>query len=434
MEIDIKTYCKDALQAHREGDFTRARELYEAILLSCPQHPQILYNYALLLIAQENIEAAQLQLEKTLGINPGHVDALNNLGALLLKKNNPEQALHCFATVITTHPSHLEARNNLAATLLQLGRYFHAAQHYHLLLEKTPDDIGARYSYGTALLESGDYQEAIHQLEKVLTQAPDHLNAQSNLGIAYLKKGDTNKAQKIFHTVLEKNPDRPEIAYLYSALTGINVPHKPPAEYIRQLFDQYAGYYEQHMHEGLQYNVPQKLRALLDNHIDINNAHTADLGCGTGLSGLVFKDISTILHGIDLSPNMLKLAHTKNIYTTLIEQDLLDHLNQTKNYYTLLVAADTFNYWGDFQELLSGCYQALCRQGILLFSTEAPALELDNKQDWQLQKNARYSHSKNYIQTIAKSTHFEILAIEKSVLRQQNNAPVSGFLCLLQKG
>jgi predicted TPR repeat methyltransferase len=429
MEPSSKILFKTAITAHREGNLTRAQKLYEEILTRFPESPEVAYNLALLHISLDNIATAIRLLEKVLDINPGHFDALNNLGALLLKTDQLEQALQCFSTVIAISPDHTEARNNVAATLLQLDRYFHAAQHYQLLLDKTPDDIGARYSYGVALMESDDIQEAIHQFEKVLAQHPSHLNAQSNLGIAHLKKGNTEKAKIIFNKVLAENPDRPEIAYLYSALSGDKAPAKPPQEYIQHLFDQYSKNYDQHMISGLAYEAPQKLKLLLDNYFEIKDLKIADLGCGTGLSGLAFKPCAVLLHGVDLSPKMLALAKSKNIYDKLTTLDLIEFLNKAELPYDLLLAADTLNYFGDLTEFFHHSHHALTPTGLILFSLE----DGEQNQNWLLQKSGRYTHSENYIRQKVAEHGFEIISLEKSALRRQNHEPVMGWLCLLQR-
>lgn len=429
MEPRLTILFRIAVNAHREGNLTRAQKLYEEILTKDPHTVEAAYNLALLHITQENLTAAISLLEKVLDIHPGHHDALNNLGALLIKTQQLEQALQCFSSLVTIAPDHTEARNNLAATLLQLDRHYHAAQHYHILLDQTPDDVGARYSYGVALMESDDLQEAIHQFEKVLTKHPNHLNAKSNLGIAYLKQGHTEKAKHIFNAVLTEYPDRPEIAYLYSALTGENAPEKPPQEYIQHLFDQYAKNYDAHMTSSLAYEAPEKLKQLLTHHFDIKDLKIADLGCGTGLSGAAFKPFATLLHGIDLSAKMLELAEHKNIYQKLIHRELVDFLSHAEIPYDLLLAVDTLNYFGDLSPFFHGAHHALTPTGLVLFSLESHTDETP----WQLQKNGRYTHARTYIQQKAKDHGFEIVALEKSALRRQNHEPVMGWLCLLQR-
>lgn len=432
MELSTQISFKTAIDAHNEGDLARAQKLYEQLLTRDPEQFEAAYNLALIHISQDNTEAAIALLEKVLNINPGHLDALNNLGALLLKINKHEQALQCFSTVIAISPTHLEARNNLAGTLLQLERYFHAAQHYEIFVSQVPDDLNARYSYGVALMESDDYQEAIHQFEKILAKHPNHLNAQSNLGIAHLKKGNVEKAKIIFNKILTENPNRPEIAYLYSALTGENIPEKPPAEYIQHLFDQYARNYDQHMIQALAYEVPHKLKNLLNTYFEIKDLKIADLGCGTGLSGAEFKDISVLLHGVDLSPKMLELANQKNIYHKLSQLDLIEFLKEAVLPYDLLLAADSLNYVGDLTEFFHATHHALTPSGLILFSLENLGNNPDN-QPWQLQKSGRFAHSENYIKTKATQHGFEIIALEKSSLRRQNYEPVMGWLCLLQR-
>jgi predicted TPR repeat methyltransferase len=424
---------QQAVSMHKSGNLTEAKHLYEEILQQMPDRPDVLYNLALSLITLGEVDKAKKTLEKVLDKIPGHEDALNNLGALLLKQDQMEQALQCFSSVVHGNPAHLEARNNLAVTLLQLGRYYHAIQHFQLYLEKMPDDISARYSYATALLDFGDFTTAIVEFEKILHVDPHHWNALSNLGIAQLKSGQLEKAKENFGKVLRQHQHSPEIAYLYSALTQNNIPAVPPRQYIQQLFDHYAKYYETHMIDSLHYQVPQQLRRLLEKNIaplPDRAWKILDIGCGTGLSGLPFRQFSQKLTGIDLSPKMLSLAKHKLIYDELIEMDILDYLQKTPCAYDLGVAADTFNYFGELSGLFSACAETLKPKGYLLFSVEASEEITHN---WSLMPHGRYCHTLPYLETLAKKHHFEIMAIEESALRVQNQMPVKGLLCLFQR-
>lgn len=425
-----------ALSLHRSGDVAGAKKLYEEILQQEPHRTEVLYNLALAHIALAEIDQAKATLEKVLEKLPGHQDALNNLGAILLKQDATEQALQCFSSVVAGNPSHLEARNNLAVTLSQLGRYYHAIKHFEFYLDKMPDDISARYSYATALLDFGDFTQAVIEFEKVLEFKPDHWNALSNLGIAELKSGQLEKAKKHFEKVLHYYPNSPEIAYLYSALTQRNMPDKPPAQYVQHLFDHYSKYYETHMVDSLHYQAPLQLFNLLKKNIyplPDRQWNILDCGCGTGLSGLPFRQLAEKLTGIDLSSKMLNLAEHKLIYDELIETEIVTYVEKTSNAYDLCIAADTFNYFGDLLPVLKACANALKPHGYMLFSLETPEESDDKKQNWLLKPHGRYCHPLQAIKKAMDLCHFTQIAIEESVLRVQNQIPVKGWLCLFQR-
>jgi len=426
-----------AKECYQEGNFESAKIYYQEIIKEFSKasyRTDILYNLALCCIATEDFILAMNYLQNVLDIKPNHLNALNNMGALLLQQQKTNEALQCFSAVVTIEPEHPEARHNLAAILLQNGRFSQAVEHYEYLIDKAPHDINCQYQYATALLESGKLRQSISTYESILQSFPDHLNAKINLGIAYLKSGHLKIAENLFKEVLDKYPLHPEIEFLYAALSQTSTPEKPPAEYVRHLFDQYASYYDQHMLQALHYQVPELLLDLLTKHTpnSPNKFQLLDLGCGTGLSGLAFQKIAGSLTGIDISSQMLDKALHKNIYTKLIEMDIQDFLSSTQQKFDLIISADTFNYFGDLSSIFNHLYATLLPQGYVLFSIETEAAMY--AKEWSLNPYARYTHSQNYIEKLANDNNFKIIEIQSIMLREQNHKPQSGLIALFQKG
>ncbi|OWK23826.1 hypothetical protein AJ87_30525 [Rhizobium yanglingense] len=52
-----------------------------------------------------------------------------------------------------------------------------------------------------------------------------------------------------------------------------------------------------------------------------------DLGCGTGLTGGTLRDLCEEMTGIDISENMVEIAHKKEIYETLFVAEVEDFLD-----------------------------------------------------------------------------------------------------------
>ncbi len=48
-----------------------------------------------------------------------------------------------------------------------------------------------------------------------------------------------------------------------------------------------------------------------------------DVGCGTGLVGVLLKEIAATLVGVDTSPEMLARAAAKGVYSALHREDLV---------------------------------------------------------------------------------------------------------------
>ncbi len=85
--------------------------------------------------------------------------------------------------------------------------------------------------------------------------------------------------------------------------------------------------------------APQILRELFDLVMPGRERLTIlDLGCGTGLAGVAFKDVAALLDGVDLSPEMIEKARARKLYDNLIVGDIETALEQTGQYDLLLAA------------------------------------------------------------------------------------------------
>ena len=148
-----------------------------------------------------------------------------------------------------------------------------------------------------------------------------------------------------------------------------------------------------------------------------------DLGCGTGLSGQVFRPICKQLVGIDLSPKMIEIAKGKNIYDTVENNEISIYLEQSSEKYDLFIATDLLIYIGDLKMLFSNISKASNRKGIFVFSTE-----LVQEVDYSLTTQGRYAHSENYIRKLAQQNKFNILNIVNTAIRTE----ISGQLFIIQ--
>ena len=149
-----------------------------------------------------------------------------------------------------------------------------------------------------------------------------------------------------------------------------------------------------------------------------------ELGCGTGLSGEVFRDYVDFFTGVDLSNNMLEIAKKKKIYDELLTGDICNILGKSTKKYNLFIIADVFIYIGELQDVFSKIKNRSEEGAIIIFSTEH--LE---EGDYKLIKQ-RYRHSKSYIEKILKQNNFNLINFKTENLRKDKDSYITGGIYL----
>lgn len=356
-------------------------------------------------------------------------DDYHQLGIAYYHANQLENAQAAFEKALEINSKHEEANHYLATTLLAFGEYDKAITYYlrqlaNAAMPETYFNLGCLYMAKDRLADAKSYFLSAQECE------PNHLGTQLNLGSLCLKGKDIPTAILHYEKALALKPNDTEIKHILSALKQDQVPDKAPAAYLQHLFDQYADYYDQHLVTCLQYQVPKKLHDALASEIDLTeDLHwkIVDLGCGTGLAGILFKPYASELIGIDISEKMLSLAKEKACYDQLLCDDIENAIDKC-HHIDCIIAADVLTYLGDLNPLFSKIHTALKTNGLFLFSVEKT-----HDDDFKLQQSIRYAHSKSYIAGLIKRHHFKTVRFDNLILRKQHNKPVEGYLVIVQK-
>ncbi|WED43345.1 tetratricopeptide repeat protein [Legionella cardiaca] len=460
----------DYAQAHHnlatiyatQNDYLKALHHYRLAVHAEPDFAAAHFNLGLLLLKHNELAAAKIQFKNVLALHHDHleanfylgvlnleanllneaeqafqnvlqhdshhVEALTNLGVIALKREQGQLAVDYFTKALAIDNNHIDARNNLAATFMHHDRFENALMHYDVLLKQDSKNKEYLYNSGVAQMALGHLSEAITHFEDILHEEPTHFAALNNLAAIYMRLEDKEKARTLLKLAVAANPHDSASQHMLHALSNDELNPKASPEYATNLFNNYALYYDQHMTGPLAYALPHHVGRIL-HQLNIHHVeNTLDLGCGTGLSGVVLREISVRLTGVDLSAKMLAQAKSKGIYDKLIEAEALSFLQQNEQSYQLIVAADVLPYFGELDSLFAAIAKSLTLQGYFIGS-----VEISNDKPWQLQPSARFCHKSDYIKALANKYSLTIIHQEQVIARHQNQQVLAEELFVLQK-
>jgi predicted TPR repeat methyltransferase len=416
----------------RIGNFDLAMRHLHAALRLAPNNAESYNNLGSMYYSQGEIKQAVTQYEKAIRLSPNIWEAHYNLANCYAKIDMLQKAISHYQTVLQLKPDHANAQLNLAMCLVGISDYAAALPNLELAAQANPQHAELQGHLADAYLNLGQTNNALEQYKLAIALDPIRPEWHHNLSVLYLRLGQHAKAKDSFKRTLTLQPDNKTAQYMLDALnTNLEV-KAAPSEYIQSLFDQYSSYYTQHMTKVLHYNVPTLLRQAIGNLItnDTKPMMILDLGCGTGLCGIYFRDLAKFLVGVDLSNMMLNEAKALGAYDGLCCCNILQTIPGANLYYfDLIIAADVLVYIGDIDPLFALMNSALINGGHIAFTIE----NHNSDQDYLLQATGRYSHSQHYIEKIATKYSLKILTCQDITPRINDGNPIPGKLFLLAK-
>lgn len=345
----------------------------------------------------------------------------------LARAGDAAEAAQLYRNILENQPNHLAAAKALA-DLVETGRADGDAAAARIRAKAI--EAESTYKVGRTAQSLSRYDVARRCYLKVLDLDPDHGDAIWGLAEASYADDEMTEALRWYRAYLDKNPGNPEALHMVAALGGGPAPLRASDAYVRETFDHFAENFDKQLLEDLDYRAPALVhdlycRACPDAH---ENLDILDAGCGTGLSGVDFRPHARRLVGVDLSPEMLKIAKARGIYDELLEEEIAACLRARAGSFDLVTAADVFCYIGDLGETLAAAALALRSGGHLVFSVEA-----QTRRGYALTRSGRYAHKPAYVRKAAQKAGFrEVLGVQDR-LRTEYGEPVTGYLTVMRK-
>jgi predicted TPR repeat methyltransferase len=385
----------------RLGRLPEALDSYERALAQHANSPEAWCHRAIVLNDLGRHADAAASADRALALRPAYADALQALG-------NALQALERFGDAVQAYDRALALAHPI----------------------RQPEIWCAR---GAALKKSGELEAALASYEQALLLRSDYALAEHYRANVLRALGRREDAVQAYRRARDLGADPAETGFALAALGEGAAPSSAPADYVKGLFDQYAGHFDRHLVGVLGYRTPSLLASLLQTSAEMQAAAALDLGCGTGLCGPLLRPMAKHLAGVDLSERMLEKARATGLYDELACADILPWLAGRQAEWDLVVAADVLVYFGELGPLFSAVAGALRAGGQFAFSVEALASELDPGAGYAITASNRFAHTPAYVQVCAAAAGLQVLDQRDAALRQEHGKDVAGMLFLLRR-
>lgn len=313
-------------------------------------------------------------------------------------------------------------------------------QEFMSRLKKPVDTI---YAVGIERYQEGDVEDAAVRFRFVSRFRKNNPDVWYLLGSSEMMLGNLQPAAEAFLQALALRPTHEEALYRLAVVAPERVgvgqmPRYVPLSIAVELADIDAIDYDNvHLME-LGYRGHETTFAAVNRYLnpDYQNFRLLDLGCGTGLVGLLFRSRAAWIEGVDISANMLSVAESRRdelarrIYDAVHQNDLRRFLlEQQANSYDIVTAANVFAYLGGLTPVFDGVKHVLKPGGIFSFSIEPLA-----GSDFTLQAaTGRFVHSEEYIREQAARAGLDVLEVlpfemyfEEEAMQYVLRKPVAG--------
>jgi predicted TPR repeat methyltransferase len=125
--------------------------------------------------------------------------------------------------------------------------------------------------------------------------------------------------------------------------------------------------------------APEIVFDLMSDHIRSGDT-LLDIGIGTGLSALPFKNAGLTIYGVDGSTEMIKICESKKIASDLKLCDLSTSCFPYESaFFNHVISAGVFHLLGDLNQIISEVSRVLLKGGLLCLTFDDLTRESDKK-------------------------------------------------------
>jgi len=345
----------------------------------------------------------------------------------LRRHGDAASAARAYRRILRRSPSHAAALKGLEASLRKLKRDAAASK---IAAKRRESELATLHRVAEYAADEGLHAIAAQCFQRAIRLDPKDRFAAWGLAQAMRRRGRLKEALRWYRRYQELHPGEPESAHMVAALAGVGVPGRATDAYVKSVFDGFAEEFDTRLLKDLHYQAPDLLFETVTRAIGTprRTLDVLDLGCGTGLAGVLFRKIARRLEGVDLSREMVRRARKRRVYDRIRVGEMIAALAEKRAHYDLVIAADVFCYVGDLAPVIEAAAQALKSNGHLAFTVERRA-----KPGYGITRSGRYAHSPGYVRRCARRAGLRELRGRKVILRYEFGDPVWGHVAVMKK-
>jgi predicted TPR repeat methyltransferase len=433
--ISVEDAVRDGVALHQRGQLEEAEVFYQGVLDAVPDHADALHFLGVMRSQTgKNSEAAKL-IRKAIRKAPDHPGMRLNLGNVLRELERWEESEASYREAIGMDPEMADAYCNLGALLRARGDLDGAREALNRAIELNAEHAEAWCNLGHMLRDLEEFEQAVGCYRKAVDLGGSgalHSVAMRNMANMLYRSGDLEGAEKTVRQWVERAPDNETARHMLAAFTQEEVPARAADGYVKELFNGFARSFDDVL-ESLDYKAPEIVAALVEELQPESGRDVLDLGCGTGLSGVIVASRARRLAGVDISPMMLAKAENRQVYDELVESEITDYLNTVDDgRFHIVLAVDTLCYFGELREVLAGVARCLTNDGIFCFTVEKAENSPENR-GFRLERHGRYAHQESYLKKVSGENGLDVVRLNECLLRFEGGRPVSGFAVALKR-
>lgn len=209
----IDAWMREAYPCHRNGEISKAEELYRRILQEDPEYADALYFLG-------EIERGRGRPEEAIGLLQRAVraDGANprfhfGLGCALQSCGRLKEAASSYRRALDLDGGDAEVWNNLGVVEQQSGRVIEAERCYRRALELEGGYAPAHFNLGNLFRGAGRLEDAAVSLRRAVELEPGHAEAWMGLGAALYQLERQEEAAVCYRRVIELFPGQHEAHY-----------------------------------------------------------------------------------------------------------------------------------------------------------------------------------------------------------------------------
>lgn len=229
---DANALLPVALHHHQQGNFERAKALYEQLITADPQHADGLQYFGILCEQCGDAVRAEALIRQAIAVKADVAPYHDNLGTVLEHSGRLDDALRAYEEADRLEPGDADRAFNLGVVLEQLGRIGEAERRYREVLEHRPLEVDCLFALANLLKVSGSangnaggaagetlgesaneamnesINEAIAIYRQILAIDATHVAAHINLGNALQDRGELESALEQYRVATECATDK----------------------------------------------------------------------------------------------------------------------------------------------------------------------------------------------------------------------------------